>query len=150
MLQKDKVAIMTRLAMEEKKSPRYGFITRSYWFDDYISLEMWKAFFAISVTFALAVLLGLVAYGDDWTVRFHLEDMKILGIKLLTVYASTLIIGILLCALSHVWLYKKAFRRQERIKGGLRRLNRIYSLEEALERLKERESAGADEGKEHE
>lgn len=150
MLQKDKVVIMTRLAMEEKKTPRYGFITRSYWFDDYISLEMWKAFFAVSITFFLAVLLGLTAYGDDWTVRFHLADVRMLGVKLLTVYISVLIISILLCALSHVWLYKKAFRRQERIKSGLRRLNRIYSLEEALEHLSERNAQAEGDAKEHE
>ncbi len=139
MLQKDKVAIMARLAMEEKKNPRYSFITRNYWFDDYLTLEMWKAFFAITITYALAVVVGLIAYGDTWTVTYHIADVVSLASKLIGVYVVIALIGILLAALSHVWLYKKAFRKQERIRAELRKLNRIYALEEALENLAKRE-----------
>ncbi len=117
MLQKDKVAIMARLAMEEKKNPRYSFITRNYWFDDYLTLEMWKAFFAITITYALAVVVGLIAYGDTWTVTYHIADVVSLASKLIGVYVVIALIGILLAALSHVWLYKKAFRKQERIRA---------------------------------
>ena len=139
MLQKDKVAILARLAMEEKKNPRYSFITRNYWFDDYLTLEMWKAFFAITITYALAVVVGLIAYGDTWTVTYHIADVVSLASKLIGVYVVIALIGILLAALSHVWLYKKAFRKQERIRAELRKLNRIYALEEALENLAKRE-----------
>ena len=139
MLQKDKVAILARLAMEEKKNPRYSFITRNYWFDDYLTLEMWKAFFAITITYALAVVVGLIAYDDTWTVTYHIADVVSLASKLIGVYVVIALIGILLAALSHVWLYKKAFRKQERIRAELRKLNRIYALEEALENLAKRE-----------
>ena len=49
------------------------------------------------------------------------------------------VLGILLCAMSHVWLYKKAYERQERVKGELRKLNRIYALEEAIQNLSRQE-----------
>ena len=139
MLQKDKVIIMTRLALEEKKDPRLSFITRNYWFDDYLSLELWKAFFAVTITYALAVLIGLVAYGDDWTVNFKIADVLTLGIMLLKVYLLVLAACLLVTALSHVWLYKHAYRKQEDEKSSLRKLNRIYALEEALENLDKRE-----------
>ncbi len=139
MLQKDKVIIMTRLALEEKKDPRLSFITRNYWFDDYLSLELWKAFFAVTITYILAVLTGLVAYGDDWTVRFRIADLLALGMTLLRVYLLVLIACLLVTALSHVWLYKKAYRKQEAEKSSLRKLNRIYALEEALDNLEKRE-----------
>ena len=35
MVKKEKVILMTRLAIEEKTDPRYRFITGSFWFDDY-------------------------------------------------------------------------------------------------------------------
>jgi len=144
MLQKDKVAIMTRLAIEEKNEPRFSYITRSYWFNDYLTTEMWKAFFAITMTFGLTVLLGLVAYGDSWT-KYHIAEVIALGTRLLTVYLCIVILGILICALSHVWLYKQAYRKQERIKAELRKLNRIYALEEAWENMNRQETQDKDE-----
>ena len=141
MLQKDKVVIMTKLAIEEKNEPRFGYITRSYWFNDYLTTEMWKAFFAITLTFGLAVGLGLVAYGDTWT-KYHIAEVIDLGTKILSVYLAAALIGILICALSHVWLYKQAYRRQERIRAELRKLNRIYALEEAWENLNRQEPQG--------
>ena len=142
MLQKDKVIIMTKLALEEKKDPRLSFINRNFWFDDYLALELWKAFFAVTVTFILAVLIGLVATGDDWTVRFKIADLLALGMTLLRVYLMVLTGCLLATALSHVWLYKKAYRKQEAEKSSLRKLSRIYALEEALDNLEERNGAG--------
>ena len=142
MLQKDKVAIMTRLAIEEKKNPRFSFITRNYWFDDYVTLEMWKAFFAITITYALAVVVGLIAFGDTWTVTYHIADVVELGTRLIGAYVIIALFGILLAALSHVWLYRQAYRKQETIRAELRKLNRIYALEEALENLAKRERIG--------
>ena len=145
MVQKDKLIIMTRLAMEEKKDSRLGFITRNYWFDDYMTLELWKAFFAVTITFGLTVLLGLIAYGDEWTVRYKIADVVNLGIYLLRIYLLALAICLLLAALSHVWLYKKAYRKQEQEKSRFRQLGRIYALEEALQNLnrgKENRSRG--------
>ena len=48
MLQRDKVILMTKLAMEEKTDTRRNFITGSFWFDDYAAKELWESFFAIS------------------------------------------------------------------------------------------------------
>ncbi len=141
MLQREKVIAMSRLAIEEKKAPRLGFIHRQYWFNDYLTTEMWKAFFAITICFALVVLLGLIAFGDSWTVRYHLSDVLQLSGRLLWIYLGVLGLGVLLCALSHVWLYKQACRRQERLQAQLRVLKRLYALEDAIERLKEQEGA---------
>jgi hypothetical protein len=139
MIQKDKVAAMTHLAIEEKNQQHLSFITRHYWFNDYITTEMWKAFFAITITFLLVFFFGLVAYGDSWTVTYHIDDLIRLAYRALIVYACVLLIGILLCALSHVWLYKQAYQKQERIRGELRRLSRIYALEEAIQHLQKKE-----------
>ena len=141
MLQKDKVIIMTRLALEEKKDPRLSFITRNYWFDDYLGLELWKAFFAVTITYVLAVLTGLVAFGDDWTVRYKLADALTLGMTLLRVYLAVLAACLLAAALSHVWLYQHAYRKQETEQSSLRKLSRIYAREEALDNLDKREKS---------
>lgn len=140
MLQKDKVVIMTRLAMEEKKDSRQSFITRNYYFDDYITLELWKAFFAVTITFGMAALVVLVAYGDIWTVQYKIADVVDLGFFLLKVYLMVLAVCLPLAALSHVWLYKRAYRKQESEKGRLRQLGRIYALEEALQNLNKGEN----------
>ena len=140
MVQKDKVAAMTHLAIEEKHQQHFSFITRHYWFNDYITTEMWKAFFAITITYALVFVFGLVAYGDTWTVTFHIADVLSLAWQALKIYAFVLVTGILLCALSHVWLYKQAYRKQERIRGEMRKLARLYALEDAIHNLQKKES----------
>ena len=140
MIQKDKVAAMTRLAIEEKNQQHLSFITRHYWFNDYITTEMWKAFFAITITFLLVLVFGLIAYGDSWTVTFHIADVIDLAYRVLYVYVIVLVIGILLCALSHVWLYRQAYRKQERIRGELRKISRLYALEDAILNLQKNES----------
>ena len=140
MIQKDKVAAMTHLAIEEKHQQHLSFITRHYWFNDYVTTEMWKAFFAITICFALVFLFGLVAYGDEWTVTFHISDVIDLALQTLRIYLYVLVIGLLLCALSHVWMYKQAYRKQERIRRELRKLSRIYALEDAIHNLQKKES----------
>lgn len=134
MIRKDKVVWMTRLAIEEKNDTRYAFITEHFWFNDYATKELWEAFFAITFAYALAVVLGLVAFGDGWTVTYHIADCIALGERLLYVYLVLLVLGLLTCLLAHVWLYREAYRKRQTVEKYLRRLNRLY---EAEERLKE-------------
>ncbi len=131
MLKQEKIILMTRLAMEEKTHARYGFITGSFWFDDYAAKELWESFFAITFAYALVVLLGLVAYGDGWTVTYHIADAVTLGKKLIDVWLILLAFGMLICLLVHVSLYRKAFRKRQRVEKYLRRLLAVYAEEEA-------------------
>ena len=137
MIHKGKVAVMTRLAIEEKSEPRYAFITSRFWFTDYLTTEMWKTFFAVTLAFGAAVFLGLVAYGDTWTVSYHLADLIALAQRLLGIYLVTVVLGILLSMLSHVWLYREAFRKRERVRKYLRQLNRLYIAEEEWQRSRQ-------------
>ena len=63
-----------------------------------------------------------------------------LAYRTLIIYACVLVVGILLCALSHVWLYKQAYRKQERIRGELRKIARLYALEDAILNLQKKEN----------
>ena len=130
MLQRDKVILMTKLAMEEKTDTRRNFITGNFWFDDYAAKELWESFFAITFAYGLAVLLGLVAYGDSWTVSYHIADALALGKTLLDIWLVLLAFGMLICLLTHVALYREAFRKQQRVEKYLRRLRAIYEQEE--------------------
>ena len=129
MVRQDKVILMTRLAIEEKNDPRFRFITGSFWFDDYASKELWEAFFAITFAYALTVLLGLVAYGDSWTVSYHIADVTALAWTLLEIYLVLLVLGILVCLLTHVALYRKAYRKRQRVEKYLRHLRALYEKE---------------------
>ena len=130
MLQREKVILMTRLAMEEKTDTRYRFITGSFWFDDYAAKELWESFFAVTFAYGLVVLLGLVAFGDSWTVTYHIADAVALAKKLINVWLILLAFGMLICLLVHVALYREAFRKRQRVEKYLRRLRAIYEEEE--------------------
>ena len=129
MVKKEKVILMTRLAIEEKTDPRYRFITGSFWFDDYASKELWEAFFAISFAYALVVLLGLIAYGDSWTVTYHIADAMELARILLMIWLAVLALGMLVCLLTHVALYRDAYRKRQRVEKYLRHLRAFYEEE---------------------
>ena len=126
MVQKEKVILMTRLAIEEKTDTRCRFITGNFWFDDYASKELWEAFFAISFAYALVVLLGLIAYGDSWTVTYHIADAVALGKKLLSIWIAVLAVGMLVSLLTHVAYYREAYRKRQRVEKYLRHLHAIY------------------------
>ena len=130
MIHKGKVALMTRLAIEEKNEPRFSFITSHFWFNDYITTEMWKSFFAVSLAYMAAVLFGLVATGDSWTVTYHIRDVIDLAVRLLQIWLGVVVMAVLFSLLSHVWLYREAFRKRERVRQYLRKLNRLYIAEE--------------------
>ncbi len=129
MVQQEKVILMTRLAIEEKSDTRCRFITGHFWFDDYASKELWEAFFAISFAYATVVLLGLVAYGDSWTVTYHIADALALGKTLLTVWLAVLAVGMLVALLTHVALYRDAYRKRQRVEKYLRHLHALYEEE---------------------
>ena len=129
MVQQEKVILMTRLAIEEKTDTRCRFITGNFWFDDYASKELWEAFFAVTFAYALVVLTGLIAYGDSWTVTYHLADAAALGKKLLGVWLAVLSVGMLLCLLTHIARYREAYRKQQRVEKYLRHLHALYQEE---------------------
>lgn len=129
MIKREKVILMTRLAIEEKNDTRYRFISGSFWFDDYASKELWESFFAISFAYAAAVLLGLIAYGDSWTVSYHIADALALGQRLLMIWLAVLAVGMLVCLLTHVALFREAYRKQQRVEKYLRHLHALYEEE---------------------
>ena len=132
MLKQEKVILMTKLAIEEKTHSRYRFITGSFWFDDYASKELWEAFFFFSFAYAAVVVLGLIAYGDGWTVTYHIADAVALGLRLLEIWAGVTILGMLICLLTHVALYREAYRKRQRVEKYLRHLRAIYEEEGEL------------------
>ena len=132
MVNKDRVVLMTRLAIEEKHDTRITFNMDSFWFNDYASTILWKSFFAISFTFALLTVFGLVAFGDSWTVSYHLADCMALILKLLGIYACVLVLGLLISLFFHIMLYREEFRRRQRVKEYMKKLARLYQAEEKL------------------
>lgn len=132
MVSREKVAIMTRLAIEEKHDSRSAFVTGSFWFTDYASKELWESFFAISFAYAAVVLLGLVAFGDVWTVTYHLKDLESLAFRLINIYLAVVSVGMLIGLLAHVGLYRDAYRKRQAYREDLKKLARLYQAEEAL------------------
>ncbi len=136
MIQKKKVSVMTKLAIEEKKNQRLGFIADRFWTSDYILGELWKTVLVITVGFGAAVAVWLVATSDTWTYEYHLADVWNLALRILFWYGVTLLCGILIAFVFHMLRYLEAYRRKERIRRSYRELNRMYREEERLEAIR--------------
>ncbi len=137
MLNEKKVAVMARLAIEEKHDPRQRFITKSFWTADYLLSEFWKSFCALTVAYAAVWGLWLVAASDTWTYTYHIADVLKLAKKALIGYGFTLLLGIPVSLLTHTRHFREAFRKQQRARKYLRILERMYAEEEALENIRE-------------
>ena len=136
MIQKKKVCVMTKLAIEEKKNQRLGFIADRFWTSDYILGELWKTFLVVTVGFAAVAAVYLVATSDTWTYEYHLADVWNLAVRLLVSYGITLLCGLLTAFVFHMLRYLEAYRRRERIRRSYRELNRMYREEERLEAIR--------------
>ena len=136
MVQKKKVTVMTKLAIEESHHHRLGFISDHFWTSDYILGELWKSFLVITVGFGAVIAVWLWATSDTWTYEYHLADVWNLAVRILVWYGITVMCGLLIAFIFHMLRYLEAYRRRERIRRSYRELNRMYREEDRLEAIR--------------
>lgn len=130
MIVKDKVGLMSKMAMFEKsadgKRALRGISLFKY---DRIRWELLKT--ATSVTIGYALILGLIIlYNLEYLIKHATElDYKEIGIKTLGVYLITLVVYLVFSFFYSAYTYSKNRKKFVKYRKLLTNLERIYDEE---------------------
>lgn len=129
MLDEDKIRVMTKLAVFEKKEEDTLQIASKYYKYDYISYSMIWTAIATTISFVLGVALYLFCRMDYYINNIQKINLVKMGVLLLIIY---LIILAFFEVFSFFYYRKKYSCSEKKIKkycAGLKELEKIYNKE---------------------
>ena len=144
MINEEKVILMTRASLYEKKTGRQNMKITKYFRHDYISLQMLSGWFFVTVSFALCAALWGACNMEYLLDNLHKMDLRSFGLTILTVYV--LVVAVYCCILYGLCSYRyyTAKKSVGTYAHTLRKISDIYMQEE-----KNASSGTLTEGKKH-
>lgn len=88
MINRDKVAVMTKMAAYEAGDGRKNMAVCSYFRGDYVGFQMLKSWIAVTIAFCILVAVYLVYQMDSLMTDFYNIDLLELGKKFGTAYLA--------------------------------------------------------------
>lgn len=129
MINRRRVALMTKIAVCEKEQKRALRISAAYFRGDYIGINLMKNFFRVSAAFFLGFGLWVLLELDFVMEKLGVLDVEGIGVGMLTVYgiltALYLIMTYAVCAVR----YRRAAAAEEERQKLLTELEREYAVE---------------------
>ena len=130
MLNEEKVKVMNRLAMYERKEGRKYLPVSKYYRTDYIGLALIKNFFLVTIGYCL-VLAGVAAYFGEYLIdNIHKMNLVMLGFYVIAGYVAVLVLYSLLTYIQYTVKYSRAKKSVKAYYELLTQLSKIYSREE--------------------
>lgn len=130
MINEEKVKVMNKLAMYEKREAKRYLTVSKYFRSDYIGLALIKNFFLVTIGYAL-VLAAVGAYWGEYLLdNIHKMDLIALGTYVVAGYVVMLVAYSVLTYVQYSVKYHRAKKSVKEYYGELTRLERIYGREE--------------------
>lgn len=130
MLNVEKVKIMNRLAMYEKREGKKYLPISKYYRTDYIGLALIKNFFLVTIGYCL-VLAAIAAYFGEYLLgNIHKMNLVNLGIYVVVGYVIMLVVYSVFTYIVYSVKYHKAKKSVKSYYEQLTVLNKIYGREE--------------------
>lgn len=134
MINEEKVKLMTKLAMYEKKEGTKYLPVSKYYRHDYIGLALIKNFFLVTIGYAL-ILVALGAYFAEYLLNnIHRMNLVVLGTELLAGYVILLAAFTVLTYVQYSVKYHLAKKSVKNYYSMLTKLNKMYSRDERKSR----------------
>ena len=124
MINEEKVKIMNRLAMYEKRGGKKYLPVSRYYRSDYIGLALIKNFFLVTIGYALVLAAVAVYYSEYLMNNINQMDLVSLGMKVVGGYA------VVLTYIAYTVKYHCAKKSVKKYYEELTKLERIYGREE--------------------
>ena len=129
MLSEEKISIMTRLAICERKEGKQNASIRTYFRGDYIGMTIIKAIICASICYVLIGGMVLVYYLDKIMDELYTMDYLDVAGKILSSYLLTVGIYAALSYLVGLVRYHQARKNQKKYMGLLHELSEYYRRE---------------------
>lgn len=129
MLNEEKVKLMTKLAIYEKKEGKADFKVSKYYRTDYIGLNVINS--AIVATLIYLAAVGCIVIDNIETLLTDITSMDLLGIgkTMLIWYLVFLVAYVVIAVLVYNVKYFKTKKKLEKYDDDLRRLYNLYKSE---------------------
>lgn len=130
MLNEDKVKLMTRVAMYEKRAGKKNMKMTKYFRGDYVSWNMIKTAFAVTVAYMLIAGCWVLYHLEFLMENFYSMDLVELVRKILVYYVAALVGYMILSYIIYTVKYSMAMKSLKRFRSNLKKIRHI-SHEEA-------------------
>lgn len=130
MINEEKVKIMNRLAMYEKRDGRKHLPVSRYYRSDYIGLALIRNFFLVTIGYAL-ILAAVAAYYSEYLMNnIHKMNLVALGAGVIIGYGAVLVLYSFLTYIQYSVKYYLAKKSVKEYYAQLTRLEKMYAREE--------------------
>lgn len=130
MINEEKVKVMTRLAMYEKREAKRYLPVSKFFRGDYIGLALIKNFFLVTIGYGLLLLAAGAYFGEELLNNIHKMNLVSLGTYLVLGYLAMLVAFSVLTYVQYSIKYHRAKKSVKEYYGELTQLERIYVREE--------------------
>ena len=130
MINEEKVKVMNKLAMYEKREAKRYLTVSKYFRSDYIGLALIKNFFLVTIGYALVLAAAGAYWGEYLLDNIHKMDLIALGTYVVAGYVIMLVAYSVLTYVQYSVKYHRAKKSVKEYYGELTRLERIYGREE--------------------
>lgn len=139
MLNEEKVALMTKMALYEQGEGRKSIPMSKYYRSDYLSLRLLNSVILVSVAYALIGAL-VVLVNFEWILEnlVHM-DLVLIGKRILISYLVAILLYAVLTYVIYAWRFKKCRKGLNEYNGNLKQL---YAINRQEEKEKKYEAGG--------
>lgn len=130
MIDKERVMLMTKTAMSEKKHQKDIFPAVDFFPEDYVGFQVVKGIVGVTCIYLLIVAGWAVYTADTWMTAYSFAQLIDLGKRLLLLYAVIALLSGVILLLVYSLRYYQAKTSLKEEEYNLRRLCRLYDEEE--------------------
>lgn len=122
MVNKEKVALMTRLALYEQGEGKTGLPMSKYYHSDYMALRLINSVIVTTLVYIMAVALIVLVNVEQFLEEVVTMDLQALGKNILIAYVVVLVINIVITYAIGNYRFKKHRKGLNEYNGNLKKL----------------------------
>ena len=132
MINEERIRLMTKACIYEQQEKRKSLHIVSYYRKDYVGLHMIMAWIFATILVGLAGLLTLAYLTEQTTSVFlNFSNLTVLFIILGTAYLLVVAVYMAISYICYAQRYDQAKENCRRYQAYMKKLNRLYEIEEA-------------------
>ncbi len=130
MINEEKVVLMTKASLFEKKQRKKAIKITRYFRWDYISLQLLRGWISVTIAFGLVAALWSVCHLEYLFENLNKMDLKGLATPFIMSYAAVTVGYLVILTGVSTYRYSKAHRAMNSYVGILKKISRVYADEE--------------------
>ncbi len=129
MIDRERVTVMTKAAMDESHNRRKIFPAMNFYADDYVSFQVLKGILAVTLFYILAVACWALYTADTWML-YSVDEALSLLVRLGLLYLCVLVVSVIILILVYALRYTQSRRVVKEQQRDLKKISHFYENQE--------------------